>query len=944
MTLQDPTFGKLLRHFRDCLDWTQEHAAYKLGVAPRTYQDWEEGKRIPNSTNCDKIVSIFQLNEEQANALRRAASQVAPEIHNLPFQQNRYFTGRKTYLEQLDQYFKENASVAISQPISISGLGGIGKTQLALEYAHRSYRKAYRSILWVNAADQATLEASYLSLANLLGLPEKDEPEINRIVQAMKIWLERHTGWLLILDNADDLQLARSYLPTKPRGHILLTTRTQILGNIATRIEVEAMQQEEALLFLLRRSGELKDGIEPDTIASDIRSPAAQLVEILGGHPLALDQAGAYIEETRISIATYLQLYQEQRRILLNERGQLGDEHPETVAVTFEVSFKQACEMYPLVGEILYFCSFLHPDAIPEELLFHDESLNLNALSFNKAIAALLRYSLIKRKYQEQVLSIHRLVQVVIRDGMDKESEKRWVERTVLLVSNTFPKVEYQTWPQCERLLPHALICADLLREHHFIIPQSIQLFSKAGYYLYLQAHFDEAEQVLTQALQIQEEPELDHPDREQILYDKVQILNDLGLLYFAKHKNEQAETLLQKALTIQEKLNDPNPAQSLWILGLVYYGQGKDEEAEQYYQRALAIREEVYKKDEDPDYEDPRVATVLNNLALLYDRQGKVDEAERLYKRALMIEEKALGPVHPDLARTLRCFAELYFDQGKYDQAEPLARRALEMNERIYGSQHPVVGMSLTDLAMIYHEQEKYEEAEALYQKAIEVFEGYSEPKHLDAASIRRRLARLYHGQNKYLEAEQLYQQVLAIFEQQLGPNDGMTALILCNLAQLYDDWGKYEQAERFYQQSLVIYQQQSESEHSLAAQILNRLAILYHKHQKYEEAEPLLQQALTISERQFGPENLNTATILHNLALLYDDWGKYKQAKWLYYRAWEIRGQLLGSEHQTTVETWHRYSSLLQVGQQVENDFLEIDQIDRGMTEEGQEMDVEE
>ena len=110
------------------------------------------------------------------------------------------------------------------------------KTQLALEYAHRCYPSVYRSVLWVNAADKASLEGSYLSLAQLLKLPEEKGRAIDRIVQAVKSWLEEHPRWLLILDNADNLELARSFLPSKPRGHILLTTRSQIVGPIASLI------------------------------------------------------------------------------------------------------------------------------------------------------------------------------------------------------------------------------------------------------------------------------------------------------------------------------------------------------------------------------------------------------------------------------------------------------------------------------------------------------------------------------------------------------------------------------------------------------------------------------------------------------------------------------------------------------------------------------------
>src|SRR5258706_8622871 len=258
--MRDFSVGNLITSYRTRLGLKQDEVANPddpklLSISLRTYQGWENGERMPSNQWLYRIASFFHLTEAEADELYRTAAQVAPKIQNLPFPRNPFFTGRETYLQMLDQRIKENGGVALTQPISISGLGGIGKTQLALEYAHRCYPSVYRTILWVNAADKATLEAGYLSLADLLQLPEKNEREVDRIVRAVKTWLERHTNWLLILDSADDLQLIRSYLPTKPRGHMLLTTRSQIVGNIAARIEVEAMESEEGLLFLLKRSG-----------------------------------------------------------------------------------------------------------------------------------------------------------------------------------------------------------------------------------------------------------------------------------------------------------------------------------------------------------------------------------------------------------------------------------------------------------------------------------------------------------------------------------------------------------------------------------------------------------------------------------------------------------------------------------------------------------------
>jgi len=420
--------------------WTQAKTAESLGVSLRTYTAWEIGESLPTRQDLRHLAGLLALNESETEILFRAANQAAPVTQNLPFARNPFFTGREALLNALEQHFEHNERIALTQPISISGLGGIGKTALALEYAHRSHPHIYRSVLWINAADKATLEASYLFLAHLLQLPELQKAEVQHIVEAVKRWLEEYSLWLLILDNADDLDLACSYLPSKPRGHILLTTRSQIVGGLAARLCVDALTAPEALLFLLRRSGLLNAGSGLESITAQTREQAEALVELLAGHPLALDQAGAYIEETGASLEEYQQLYQQKRSLLLQRRGLRGGEHPEAVAMMLSISMKKACERHPSCADVLAFCALLHPDAIPEELLRVDSGLHLNLLVFNEVMAALRNYSLIKRDPESNLLSVHRLVQAVFKHGMDEQSVEQWTERVIRAVNAALRK------------------------------------------------------------------------------------------------------------------------------------------------------------------------------------------------------------------------------------------------------------------------------------------------------------------------------------------------------------------------------------------------------------------------------------------------------------------------------------------------------------------------
>jgi hypothetical protein len=356
------------------------------------------------------------------------------------------------------------------------------------------------------------------TFAALLNLPEKNQQESARVIAAVKNWLQRNTGWLLILDNADDLALARDFLPPSVGGHVLLTTRAQAMGRFARCLEVDILSTELGALFLLRRAGRLAPDATLEQTSEHNRSAARAICEELGGLPLALDQAGAYIEETGCSLAEYQRLYQRRRADLLAERrGQLVDDHPLPVATTWSLSFAQVEQKSPAAADLLRLCTFLAPDAIPEEMITQGAEylgpqiapVGADSYLLNQAIEALRAYSLLRREASSGTtpsLSVHRLVQAVLKDQMDEQSRQQWAQRAVRAVNAAFPDIEHQTWPQCDRLLPHTLICAELIAQEQMTFPEATRLLNQTGYYLNERARYVEAEPLLVRALSIYEQ------------------------------------------------------------------------------------------------------------------------------------------------------------------------------------------------------------------------------------------------------------------------------------------------------------------------------------------------------------------------------------------------------------------------------------------------------
>jgi tetratricopeptide (TPR) repeat protein len=377
-----------------------------------------------------------------------------------------------------------------------------------------------------------------------------------------------------------------------------------------------------------------------------------------------------------------------------------------SVAATFSLTLERVEKINPMATDILRICSMLHAEAIPEEI-FQEGAAHLgprlaaNPDGLDEAVGTLSDYSLVQRSTELHTLTVHRLVQAVLRDAMKTEETKLWAERTVLAVNTTFPYVEFAQWLVCERCLPHALACAELVRQRNLYLAEAALLLQQAGWYIMERGRYREAEPLLEQALAISEQVQ----GKEHL--DTARNAGTLGLLYDHRGKYKQAEPLFQQAIAIHEKQlgsDHPEVATSLNNLALLYDHQGKYEQAEPLFQLALTIRE----KQLGPDH--PHTANSLNNLAFLYDHQGKYEQAEPLlmqalaicraqgkyeqaeplYQRTLAICEQQLGLDHPDTAGCLNNLAALYQAQGKYGQAEPLFQRALAICEQQLGTEHP--------------------------------------------------------------------------------------------------------------------------------------------------------------------------------------------------------------------------------------------------------------
>jgi tetratricopeptide (TPR) repeat protein len=750
-----PKYPNRIKEYIHAAGYTIREITVALNIPERTMRDYLTGRTSMPREYLEALTVLLGCSREDL----LSTSSTPASIWSVPYQRNAFFTGREELLAQLYAVLHKKGAVAITQAHALCGLGGIGKTQIVLEYAYR-YRDEYRAVLWVKADTRENLLTDFLSLATLLNLPEQHAQNQAVTIAAIRRWMQQQMMWLLIFDNADDLTFVRNFIAPGSRGHVLLTTRAEALGRLAHRLDVEIMGPETGALFLLRRAGLLDLDASLKNVAVGERDLAFELVQELGGLPLALDQAGAYMEETPASLAGYLDLYRQERSVLLTRRGGLIEDHPESVATTWSLSFEAVERMNPAATDLLRLCAFLDPDAIPEELLRVGAAaigpvlatVAADALRLNLAIEALWRYSLLRRHTSSQMLSLHRLVQVVLKETMPRDLQWVWVERAIGALHLAFPsQVEPACWEACQRFLPQVQQCSQLIEQWSIHAPEAASLLHQAAYYLGKRGGFSEAEALYRQALGIRKAclgP--DHLETAQSAYNLARLSADQG-------RYAEAEQLyLQVLATRERELGPEQPAiaQCLNSLALLYWFWERYEQAGTLYLRALPMYRRLLGS------EHPDTAHCMNNLALLYVTQGQYTEAERLHRQVLTTRRAILPPAHPDTAQSLQNLACLYLVQGDpttYVEAEQLLLQSLDMREQVLGPEHPQTAKSLHNLALLYEAQGNYADSAQRYQRALHIREqvlGKASPKTLATVADYAGLLRKMHRED---EATQL-------------------------------------------------------------------------------------------------------------------------------------------------------------------------------------------
>ncbi|EDX72441.1 Tetratricopeptide repeat family [Coleofasciculus chthonoplastes PCC 7420] len=790
--------------------------------------------------------------------LQEIVSELQPQPtgipQNLPLSGVVQFVGRETALATLHQQLQENQQVAIS---AVAGMGGVGKTELALQYARRySHREnvppesVYEGgVCWLDGrgVDLGVQIVQFARAYLPLSIPEGLELPL-QVAYCWRNWLPPGQV-LIIIDDVTDYQQVRQYLPPDAsRFKVLITTRLD-LGASIRQLPLDVLKPRAALALLKSLIG--RERLQPEPWE------ARKLCRWLGYLPLGLELVGRYLRRkpdlslqemlSRLQAKRLEQLALKKPKSEADMTAQLG------VRDAFELSWQELDESAQELGiGLSLFAAAPIPWRLVEACLAEIDEEELEEIRDY----GLVNLHLVQRQGKE-LYQLHPLIREFLISKREAsgiaEELKRDFCRVMVGEADKIP--ETPTLAEIKAVNP--------------VIPH------------------------IAEAATSQQDWLMDNDITEPFV--------GLGRFYEGQGDYHQAVPWYEQCLsTTQNRLGEDHTdvAASLNNLAGLYYRQGRYEQAEPLYLQALEIQRRWLEQDH------PNIANTLSNLALLYKYQGRYEQAELLYIQALELRKRRLGEEHLDVALSLNTLAALYHAQGRYEQAEPLYLKALELRKRLLGQDHIVVATTLNNLGELYRTQGCYDQAERLNLQALELRKRQLGEEHPDVAQSLNNLALLYYVQKRYEQAEPLYVQALERRKRRLVEEHPDVAQSLNNLAQLYTAQGRYEQAELLYIQAFELRKRRLGEEHPDIAQSLNNLAALYYVQERYKEAEPLFLQALEIQTFKLGEYHLDVAASLNNLAGLYDAQGRDKEAEPLLIKALAIADRTLGSHHPNTIQ----------------------------------------
>ncbi|THY70356.1 TPR-like protein [Aureobasidium pullulans] len=727
------------------------------------------------------------------------------EKHHVPFSLKGvpnidHFVQRSNDMQELERFFFPQQSHDTRRKIFVvHGLGGIGKTQLSIDFV-RQYQTKYSAVFWLDGSSKDALQNSFLNTVTRLPAGEvtlslahaakQASPDMKLIVRGVQDWLSLPSNhrWLVVIDNVDRDYTTKGtdplayelkeYLPAADHGNVLVTSRLSTLVAARNSHRLTRVDHDQSRAILEAAGGEY--------ISAQDESAADTLLEKLSGLPIALTQAGAYIRQTGVSVAEYMDHYNSTWQQLMEKQDEycLQEDSERSVLTTWKISYEQVRSRSEGASNLLKLWSFLYADDLWYDLVACSKTLASHVvvpkwllllaedkLEFNRAMGLLIKYSLVESKMETRSFAMHSVLHSWCLHVAQHDSEKGDFRRLAsCIVGQADPPVEMVGfWILQRRFLPHA---------------QTIMRFVEDG-------------------------------------------------------KNAR--------LSIDEY-------HAFAQLASIFTGQNKHEEAEKMYDRALAGKEVVL----GPDHTSTLDTIFNSGIACLV--QGRLAAGEGMLRRALVGQERASGPEHISTLATVRGLGNVYQAQGRLAEAEEMYEKALAGFEFALGPEHPSTLESLNTVGLVFTAQNRLADAEEIYERVLTGYEKIHGPDHTQTLQALNNMGLLYHAQGSPEKAERMFERVLAGFEKTAGPEHASTLYTVLNLGVVFSDQGRLEEAEEMQNRALAGLENAFGSEHLVVSHVHSNLGHFYAKQGRLAEAEPMFERALVGYEKAHGSEHQDT------------------------------------------------------------------------------------
>lgn len=809
----------------------------------------------------------------------------SPAIWNVPTR-NADFTGRSDLLERLrDELRGGLTAVVLAQ--ALYGLGGVGKTQIALEYAHR-FKADYDLVWWVPAETGDEINSSLAALAVRQGIHVGDDvTEAARTALDALRRSEPGRRWLLVFDNADDPKELQPYMPSGP-GHVLITSRNHAWSQIAEPLEVDVFTREESVAHLLLHLPEL-DVADADRVAS-----------ALGDLPLAIEQAGAWLQETGMPPAAYIEQLDSQltRVLALNQPA----DYPAPAVATWNMSLQELRRRSPAAERMLQLCAFCSPGPISMSLLYSDEMIAallpfddslIERVMLGRVIRDISGFALVKVDQSSNSIQMHRLVQAVIRSQMSDEEQLAACHAVHTILIGARPRRgdtdDPDNWPRYSIILPHltpsrAAECGD---------ERTRQLLIDWVRYLWKRGELEAGINLATQLESLW--TSILGPDHRQTLHLRFHMAN----LLRTRGLFREARDLDMHVLARQREVLPASHAHTLMTAG----GLASDLRALGEFQQALEADQDTYRQLREQFGDDhPRTLAAANNLAVSLRLTGDCFAAQRADRETLDRRRLVLGADHPytlyseaNLARDMR-------EAGEFKESAALLKSTLDKYRTVLGDDMLDTLRTAKSLAVSLRKAGMQIDAKQLTEETYRRYlDRYGEDSP-DALSCALNLACDYSALDDKARARDLVADVRAAYQDSLGADHPYTLVAANNLVTYLRGTGALAEAVELAERTLEALRRRLGPDHPFSLACAVNTANCLCDGGRHEEAAALLGETGERLGSKLGERHPDTLVCAANLAVVLREAGETAQAEALRASTLDEFADVLGEHHPDT------------------------------------------